>query len=65
MVIGMTDDDKRKAETGNPEDIKERAEYTPSVQSDFLREKMKQRPVNKKKLWYWRSSLELWHALRF
>lgn len=50
MVIGMTDDDKRKAETGNPEDIKERAEYTPSVQSDFLREKMKQRPVNKKKL---------------
>ncbi len=46
----MTDDDKRKAETGNPEDIKERAEYTPSVQSDFLREKMKQRPVNKKKL---------------
>ncbi len=50
MVIDMTDDDKRKAETGNPEDIKERAEYTPSVQSDFLREKMKQRPVNKKKL---------------
>ena len=50
MVIGMKDDDKRKAETGNPEDIKERAEYTPSVQSDFLREKMKQRPVNKKKL---------------
>lgn len=50
MVIDMTDDDKRKAETGNPEDMKERAEYTPSVQSDFLREKMKQRPVNKKKL---------------
>lgn len=30
--------------------IKEQAEYTPSVQPDFLREKIKQKPVNKKKL---------------
>ncbi len=46
----MEEDDKKKAESGNAENIKEQAEYTPSVQSDFLREKMKQRPVNKKKL---------------
>ncbi len=29
---------------------KEQAEYTPPVQPDFLREKIKQKPVNKKKL---------------
>ena len=46
----MTEDDKKKTESGQTEGIKEQAEYTPSVQSDFLREKMKQRPVNKKKL---------------
>lgn len=32
------------------ETVKEEAEYTPSVQSDFLRERIKQKPVNKKKL---------------
>lgn len=46
----MADDDKKKTEPGHVEDVKEQAEYTPSVQSDFLRERMKQRPVNKKKL---------------
>lgn len=30
--------------------IKEQAEYTPSVQAEFMREKIKQKPVNKKKL---------------
>ncbi|MCD7725365.1 MAG: S1C family serine protease [Clostridiales bacterium] len=37
----------RPAET---EPAGQQAEYTPSVQSDFLREKIKQKPVNKKKL---------------
>lgn len=46
----MADGDKKRTESGSMEDVKEQAEYTPSVQSDFLREKMKQRPVNKKKL---------------
>lgn len=32
------------------EKVKEQAEYTPSMQPDFLREKIKQKPVNKKKL---------------
>ncbi len=32
------------------EPVKEQAEYTPSVQPDFLRETIKQKPVNKKKL---------------
>lgn len=31
-------------------ETKEQAEYTPFVQSEFLREKIKQKPVNKKKL---------------
>ncbi|MBQ6807094.1 MAG: PDZ domain-containing protein [Lachnospiraceae bacterium] len=31
-------------------EVKEQAEYTPFVQSEFLREKIKQKPVNKKKL---------------
>ena len=30
--------------------VKEQAEYTPSVQTEFMREKIKQKPVNKKKL---------------
>lgn len=46
----MADEHGRKAEGGSAEEVKEQAEYTPSVQSDFLREKMKQRPVNKRKL---------------
>lgn len=32
------------------EAVKEQAEYTPSMQTEFLREKIKQKPVNKKKL---------------
>ncbi|MDE7283419.1 MAG: S1C family serine protease [Lachnospiraceae bacterium] len=47
----MADDSSNKTErTGAEEAIKEQAEYTPSVQTDFLREKIKQKPVNKKKL---------------
>lgn len=46
----MSDEHGKKAEGESTEEIKEQAEYTPSVQSDFLREKMKQRPVNKRKL---------------
>ena len=34
----------------NQETVKEQAEYTPPVQPDFLRETIKQKPVNKKKL---------------
>lgn len=30
--------------------VKEQAQYTPSVQAEFMREKIKQKPVNKKKL---------------
>lgn len=45
----MTDQDKEQKNVGT-EPAKEQAEYTPSVQSDFLREKIKQKPVNKKKL---------------
>lgn len=32
------------------EPVKEQAQYTPSVQAEFMREKIKQKPVNKKKL---------------
>ncbi|MCM1175763.1 MAG: S1C family serine protease [Blautia sp.] len=46
----MADEQEKKAEAGRAEEVKEQAEYTPSAQSDFLREKMKQRPVNKRKL---------------
>ena len=46
MVINM-----KKEETENSEqEVREQAEYTPSIQPDFLREKIKQKPVNKKKL---------------
>lgn len=34
----------------NDEPVKEQAQYTPSVQTEFMREKIKQKPVNKKKL---------------
>lgn len=34
----------------NEEPAKEQAQYTPSVQTEFMREKIKQKPVNKKKL---------------
>lgn len=50
MVITMADEHRMNAEGDSAEEVKEQAEYTPSVQSDFLREKMKQRPVNKRKL---------------
>lgn len=50
MVISMADEHRKNAEGDDAEEVKEQAEYTPSVQSDFLREKMKQRPVNKRKL---------------
>lgn len=47
----MVDDSSNKTErTGADEAVKEQAEYTPSAQTDFLREKIKQKPVNKKKL---------------
>lgn len=47
----MADDSSNKTErTGEGEAVKEQAEYTPSSQTDFLREKIKQKPVNKKKL---------------
>ena len=39
---------EQNAAGGGP--VKEQAEYTPPVQPDFLREKIKQKPVNKKKL---------------
>lgn len=41
----------KKKETGiTGEQQREQAEYTPSMQSDFLRETIKQKPVNKRKL---------------
>ena len=46
----MAEEHGKKVEGDSAEEVKEQAEYTPSVQSDFLREKMKQRPVNKRKL---------------
>ena len=50
MVISMAEEHGKKVEGDSAEEVKEQAEYTPSVQSDFLREKMKQRPVKKRKL---------------
>ena len=50
MVSSMAEEHGKKVEGDSAEEVKEQAEYTPSVQSDFLREKMKQRPVNKRKL---------------
>lgn len=45
----MADQEKEQKNAGT-EPVKEQAEYTPSIQSDFLRETIKQKPVNKKKL---------------
>lgn len=43
--------EKEKPETGGSgQGTGEQAEYTPSIEPDFLREKIKQKPVNKKKL---------------
>ncbi|MCM1040151.1 MAG: S1C family serine protease [Ruminococcus sp.] len=52
----MTENDIKKTETDSSsretreQEVREQAEYTPSIQPDFLREKIKQKPVNKKKL---------------
>lgn len=49
--FSMTDDNLKKTEAESPDgEVREQAEYTPSMQPDFLREKIKQKPVNKKKL---------------
>ena len=50
----MTKQGKSDSEAGQgaveQEPVKEQAQYTPSVQAEFMREKIKQKPVNKKKL---------------
>ncbi len=45
----MEEQEKQQQEIKQDE-VKEQAEYTPPVQPDFLRETIKQKPVNKKKL---------------
>ncbi|MCM1123637.1 MAG: S1C family serine protease [Eubacterium sp.] len=45
----MAEQDKEQSSI-NQDAVEEQAEYTPPVQSDFLRETIKQKPVNKKKL---------------
>lgn len=45
----MAEQDKSHNDT-EQNTVKEQAEYSPPVQPDFLREKIKQKPVNKKKL---------------
>ena len=47
----MEDQEKGKEQSNiDQNEVKEQAEYTPPVQPDFLRETIKQKPVNKKKL---------------
>lgn len=47
----MEDREKDKEQKNiEQSEVKEQAEYTPPVQPDFLRETIKQKPVNKKKL---------------
>ena len=47
----MEDQDREKEQNNiDQNEVKEQAEYTPPVQPDFLRETIKQKPVNKKKL---------------
>lgn len=41
---------EREQDFAGKEPVKEQAEYTLSVQPDFMREKIKQKPVNKRKL---------------
>ena len=41
---------EREQDLAGKEPVKEQAEYTQSVQPDFMREKIKQKPVNKRKL---------------
>lgn len=43
-------DQEREQDSQEREPVKEQAEYTLSVQPDFMREKIKQKPVNKRKL---------------
>lgn len=45
----MSEQEKERNQT-EEEPVKEQAEYTPSVQTEFMREKIKQKPVNKRKL---------------
>ena len=45
----MSEQEKERNQTEETP-VKEQAEYTPSVQAEFMREKIKQKPVNKKKL---------------
>lgn len=45
----MVESDKEQNQI-QQEPVKEQAQYTPSVQPEFMREKIKQKPVNKKKL---------------
>lgn len=50
----MAEQEKNNSNTrqnfAEKEPVKEQAQYTPSVQAEFMREKIKQKPVNKKKL---------------
>lgn len=50
----MGKQEKNDSEAGldavKQEPVREQAQYTPSVQAEFMREKIKQKPVNKKKL---------------
>lgn len=41
---------ENEQDSAKAEPVKEQAQYTPSVQAEFMREKIKQKPVNKKKL---------------
>lgn len=45
----MAESDKEQS-SKQQEAMKEQAQYTPNVQAEFMREKIKQKPVNKKKL---------------
>ena len=45
----MSEQEKEQSFTGD-DSVKEQAQYTPSAQAEFMREKIKQKPVNKKKL---------------
>lgn len=49
LRVSMEEWEKEK-NTAGQDAVKEQAEYTPTTQSDFLRETIKQKPVNKKKL---------------
>ncbi|MCM1122122.1 MAG: S1C family serine protease [Eubacterium sp.] len=42
--------EQEKEQNPVEEPVKEQAQYTPSVQAEFMRERIKQKPVNKKKL---------------